>query len=178
MAASALGLQLVLPRVFYSDPEVTAGWKARWHLSALAPVMTLATLSLVNEGYLRDSIAAPRPGCEEGSFTFSDCPSFGMFSTQSFAAFSALGQGTGVFLGDTLKWSDGRFNGGAFAGQVGVPLVLSVITAVGRNAGDWESTGQIWTSAGVGVVVGMGTGLMYSLLQRPECGYSGSLLCW
>ena len=37
MALSALGLELVMPRVFYSDPEVTAGWKARWHLSAFAP---------------------------------------------------------------------------------------------------------------------------------------------
>ena len=157
----------------------SAGWKARWHLSALAPVMTLATLSLVNEGYLRESFGAPRPGCEEGAaIPAVDCPSFGMFSTQSFAAFGAFGQGTGVFLGDTLKWSDGRFNGAAFAGQVGVPLVLAVITAVGRTAGDWESSGQVWASAGVGAAVGVGTGLMYSLLQRPECGYSGSLLCW
>ena len=29
-----------MPRVFYADPEVTVGWKARWHVSVLAPIVT------------------------------------------------------------------------------------------------------------------------------------------
>jgi hypothetical protein len=33
--------ELLMPRLFYSDPEVTVGWKARWHVSVLAPAMTL-----------------------------------------------------------------------------------------------------------------------------------------
>ena len=35
MALSSTGLVMIMPRVFYSDPEVTAGWKARWHVSVL-----------------------------------------------------------------------------------------------------------------------------------------------
>lgn len=178
MALSSLGLQLVLPRVFYSDPEVTAGWKGRWHISGLAPIMTLATFTLINEHHLKESFAAQRPGCDDTTAGFEECRTFGMFSSQSLLAFSAFGQGTGVFIGDTLKWSDGRFNAGAFTGEVGVPLVLAVITAIGRTSGNWESGGQVWASAGVGAGVGLGTGLLYSLMQRPECGYTGSLLCW
>lgn len=178
MALSALGLELVMPRVFYADPEVTAGWKARWHLSAFAPIMTLAALTLVNEHHLKNSFESRRPGCDDTNGFYSECSTYGMFSSQSLLAFSALGQGTGVFLGDTLKWSDGRFNAGAFTGQVGVPLVLAIITAVGRTSGNLETGGQVWASAGVGAVVGLGTGLVYSLMQRPECGYTGSLLCW
>ena len=178
LALSSLGLELVMPRVFYADPEVTAGWKARWHLSAFAPIMTLATLTLINEHHLKSSFESPLPGCEAVNPADPACAGSGMFSSQSLLAFSALGQGTGVFLGDTMKWSDGRFNAGAFTGQVGIPLVLGIITAVGRTSGNLETGGQVWTSAGVGTLVGLGTGLVYSLMQRPECGYTGSLLCW
>jgi hypothetical protein len=178
MAISAAGFELVMPRVFYADPEVTAGWKARWHLSVLAPIMTMASFSLLNEVTLKDSFAGHRPGCDETNQGTPGCTSFGMLSTQSFFAFSALGQGTAVFLIDTTKWSDGRFNAGALAGEVGVPLVLSIITAVGRGAGNWESGGQVWGSAGIGFGAGLGTGLLYAILQRPECGYSGNLICW
>lgn len=178
MALSTWGLQLVMPRVFYADPEVTAGWKARWHLSVLAPMMTLAAFTLVNEQHLKSSFESPLPGCEDRPEDPRCVGQFGMFSSQSLLAFSSFGQGAGVFLGDTLKWSDGRFNAGAFTGNVGVPLVLSVITAIGRTSGNLESGGQVWASAGVGAAVGLGTGLLYSLMQRPECGYTGSLLCW
>lgn len=178
LALSASGLQLLMPRVFYSDPEVTVGWKARWHLSVLAPAMTLATLSLINEQTLKESLKGYRPGCQEENQGAPGCTSFGMFSTHSFVAFSALGQGAGIFLIDTTKWSGGRFNGGAFAGHVAVPLVLAVLTAIGRSAGEWESSGQVWASGAVGVATGFALGTTYALLQRPECGYSGSLLCW
>jgi hypothetical protein len=179
MALSAAGFELVMPRVFYSDPEVTAGWKARWHVSVLAPLMTLTTLTLLNEQTLKDSFAGHRPGCDDtNQGIVSNCTSFGMLSSQTFLAFGALGQGLGVFIVDTTKWSDGKFNAGAFTGEIGVPLVLSVITAVGRTSGNWESAGQVWGSAGVGLGVGLGTGLIYALAQRPECGYSGGLICW
>jgi hypothetical protein len=173
MAISSLGLQLVMPRVFYSDPEVTAGWKGRWHVSALAPIMTLATLTLINEHHLKDSFASPRPGCDDTNTANPSCQTYGMFSSESFLAWSAFGQGTGVFLADTFKWSDGRFNPGAFTGEIAVPLVLAVVTSIGRTSGEWETGGQVWASAG-----GLGTGLLYSLMQRPECGYTGSLICW
>jgi hypothetical protein len=166
-ALSAGGIALLMPRVFYSDPQVTVGWKARYHVSVLAPVMTFTALTLANEVFLKDWIEGG-PGCT----------SYGTLSSHSFFAFSALGEGTGVFLADTLKWSDGRFHGGAFVGHVGVPLVLSIITAVGRSAGNWESAGQVWGSAGIGLGTGLGTGLLYALMQRPECGYTGKLICW
>jgi hypothetical protein len=178
MALSAAGFELIMPRVFYSDPEVTAGWKARWHLSVLAPLMTITTITLLNETALKDQFAGHRPGCDETNQGTPGCTSFGMLSSQTFLAFGALGHGTAVLLVDTTKWSDGHLNAGALAGEVGVPLVLSVITAVGRGSGNWESGGQIWSSAGIGFGAGLGMGLLYSVMQRPECGYTGSLVCW
>jgi hypothetical protein len=178
MAISAMGFELVMPRVFYSDPEVTVGWKARWHLSVLAPVMTLTTLSLLNEHYLKDSFKGHRPGCDDTNQGGPGCDSYGMLSTHSFAAFSALGQGAGVFFVDTLKWSKGNFNAGAFVGNVGVPLILGTLTAIGRTSGNWETGAQVWSSAGIGLVSGFGLGVLYALLQRPECGYTGNLVCW
>jgi len=177
MALSSAALQVLMPRVFYSDPEVTVGWKARWHVSVLAPSMTLFALSMFNEAYLKDEFQSLRPDCEkEGDHR--TCREYGLFSTQSMLAFSSLGQGAGVFLVDTIKWSGGRFNFGGFMGNVGVPLVLAVLTAVGRTSGNWETGAQVWTSAGVGVGTGVGMGVLYAIAQRPECGYSGGLLCW
>ncbi len=178
MAFSAMGIELFSPRTFSSDPEVTTGWKARWHVSALAPIMTYATLAYLNEHNLKSSFAGQRPNCPDSALTNPACQSFGMFSTETFIAFSALGHGTGVFLADTLKWSHGEFHGGAFTLEVGVPFVLSVLTAVGRTAGDWESGGQVWGTAGVGLGVGLGLGVLYAMMQRPECGYTGNLICW
>ncbi len=178
MAVSSAGLVMIMPRVFYSDPEVTAGWKARWHLSVLAPTMTLAALTLLNEVSLKDSIASFRPGCSDANRGVAGCESYGMFSSPSFFAASSLGQGTGIFLVDTIKWSGGRINGGALVGDVAAPLVLSVLTAVGRGSGNWETGGQVWGSAGLGLGAGLGMGVLYALLQRPECGYSGGMICW
>ena len=86
---------------------------------------------------------------------------------------SALGQGLGVFLVDTIKWSGGRLNGGSLAMNVGVPAVLGVITTVGRSAGNWETGAQAWGSAGIGLALGLGLGALYGAAQRPECGYGG-----
>jgi hypothetical protein len=180
MALSSMALQVLMPRVFYSDPEVTVGWKARWHVSVLAPSMTLLALSLANQAYLKDEFESLRPECED-VFTDAEngsCLEYGMFSTQSLLAFSAFGQGTGLFLVDTIKWSGGRFNFGGFMGNVGIPLVLAVLTAVGRTTGNWESAGQVWSSAGLGAGLGLGMGALYGVAQRPECGYSGGLICW
>lgn len=176
-AISAMGLVLVMPRVFYSDPEVTAGWKARWHLSVLAPTMTIATLSLLNESWLKGELKGNRPGCSEDELR-PGCPSYGMFSTPTFAAFGALGQGAGVFLTDTLKWSNGRFHFGPFMGDLAAPAILAVMTGVGRSAGNWEDSGQVWGSAAISFAIGMGVGTLYAVSQRPECGYTGSLICW
>jgi len=178
MTLSAIGMQLIMPRVFYSDPEVVVGWKARWHVSVFAPVMTVTTLALFNEQLLKNEIGGHRPGCDTNSQGGPGCSSYGMLSTQSFAASAAFGQGLGTFLVDTLKWSDGQFNFGAFAGNTAVPGVLAIITTAGRGAGNWETAGQAWGSAGIGLLTGVGIGALYASAQRPECGYSGSLICW
>ena len=47
---------------------------------------------------------------------------------------------------------------------------------IGLTSGNWESGGQVWGSAGIGLGEGLGTGLLYSLMQRPECGYGGDLI--
>jgi hypothetical protein len=178
LAVSAGAVELIMPRIFYSDPEVTAGWKARWHVSVLAPTMTLATIALFNEVVLKHDIKGRLPGCDDGNLDSPSCASYGFMSSQSFAAFAAVGQGTAIFLVDTLKWSHGNVNAGGLIGHVALPLVLGVVTTVGRTAGNLESGGQAWGSAGIGLVSGLGMGLLYGLMQRPECGYTGSLICW
>jgi hypothetical protein len=178
MALTAAGVELLMPRVFYSDPEVTVGWKARWHISVLAPSMTLLALAVVNEQYLKPAFKGDRPGCDDTNRGVKGCDSYGMFSTPAYTAFSAFGQGLGVFLVDTIAWSGGRVNAGSLLMNVGVTGTLGVITTVGRTAGNWESGGQAWASAGVGAVVGLGMGVLYAALQRPECGYGGNLICW
>jgi hypothetical protein len=172
------GTELVMPRFFYSDPEATVGWKSRWHVSVLASAMTLTSLAVLNEYGLKDEFKGYRPGCSAKLEGSSACHTYGMLSTHAFGSFAALGQGGAVFLFDTLKWSDGRFNAGGFVGHVAVPLVASVFTAIGRDAGNFETTKQVLAGAGVGLVSGFLTGAAYALMQRPECGYTGSLICW
>lgn len=178
MVAGA-GTQLLMPRVFYSDPEVTVGWKGRWHVSVLAPVMTLTVLTALNEFALKDAFAGNRPGCDDTNRGIvSHCDSYGMMSTHTFAAASALGHGTGVFVFDTLKWSGGRVNGYALTGNVIAPFVFGVLTGIGRGLGNWENAGQIVLGGVTGLGIGFLSGMTYALMQRPECGYTGSLICW
>jgi hypothetical protein len=56
--------------------------------------------------------------------------------------------------------------------------VLAPLTIVGRAEGNWETSGQAWVSGAIGVVVGFAMGFLYAWLERPECGYTGSLICW
>ena len=91
---------------------------------------------------------------------------------------SALGNGIGVFIFDTFKWSDGRLNGYSLAANIVAPLLLGGVTALGRGLGNWETGGQIVLGGVAGLGIGFLTGMTYSLMQRPECGYTGSLICW
>ncbi len=172
------GTQLLMPRIFYSDPEVTVGWKARWHVSALAPVMTLAGIAILNEYALKDAFDGYRPGCDASNQGGPGCRSFGMMSTHALGGFGALGHGAAVFIFDTTKWSGGRFNGAGFVGNLAIPLVTATLTDVARGQGHYESTGKILVGTGVGLASGFLMGTLYSLMQRPECGYSGSMICW
>ncbi|MBN2194433.1 MAG: hypothetical protein JW751_16570 [Polyangiaceae bacterium] len=177
-AVASLASAVLVPRLSYSDPEVTVGWKARWHVSALAPVMTQVALTMLNEYKLKDAFKEPRPGCPDEDGTGPDCADFGMMSSHTYAAFSALGHGAAVFIFDTAKHSGGRFHGGAFAGEIVTPLVLGLITGIGRGVGDWETGGQVLAGGAAGLGLGFLTGMTYALMQRPMCGYSGALVCW
>ena len=175
---AAGAVQLLMPRIFYSDPESTVGWKARWHVSQLALVMTLTVLTLANEYALKGTIKSFRPGCDATNTPGPNCETYGSPSTHAFGAFSALGNGAGVWLFDMTKWSGGRFNAGSFIGNVFIPAVLAGVTDVGRGAGNFESGGQIIAGSLAGVGFGFLVGMTYSLMSRPECGYSGNMFCW
>ena len=174
------GSQLLMPRVHYAELETTIGWKARWHVSVLAPVMTLTVAALTSEYAIKPAVKGYRPGCDHANRWSPGCATFGAPSTHVFASFSSLGHGTGVFLVDTLKWNDGRFHGGAFAGDVVVPLVAAGFTVIGRMVGrdGHESGGQVLAGAGFGLGLGLLSGVAYSLMQRPECGYGSGVVCW
>ena len=177
----------LMPRVYYNDPESTVGWKARWHISQLAPAMTLTVATLLVNTPIREALESTRPGCtlDETNVAFpgSNCESFGGPSTQAFGAWSAAGAGMGIFLMDTFKYSDGRFSFPAFLGNVMIPLSLAVITSVGRSvepggAEAFESVGQNVAGALPGLGTGLVVGLVYAAFQRPNCGYGDSLFCW
>jgi hypothetical protein len=179
------GLVTVMPRVYYSSPESTVGWKARYHVSVLAPVMSMTALTLLVDGPIRKGIGSTRPGCPSDltGFEGSGCESFGGPSTQAYAAWGAFGGGLGVFLVDTFKYSDSRFNAWSFLGNVVLPLTAGVITDVGRGVAPagtqaYESGGQIVAGTLTGLGSGLILGLGYSLLQRPNCGYGNNLICW
>jgi hypothetical protein len=176
--ATAGLLQLVMPRIFYADPESTVGWKARWHVSQLAPVMTLTVAALASNYLLKDALKDPRPGCDSTNQPGINCNTYGMPSTHALGAFSALGNGAGVWLFDMTKWSGGRFNGASFTGDVILPAILAGVTDIGRVSGNWETGKQVLVGSAAGLVLGFATGTVYALLQRPECGYTGNLICW
>jgi len=172
--------QVLMPRLYWSDTEVTIGTKARWHASVLAPTMFLLTTALFNELVVKPEITSFRPGCGQTNVGVAGCTTFGMPSSHTFVAFSALGHGAGVFLVDSLKWSEGRFNGGAIAGNVALPLIAAGLTYAGRVAG--SPSQEHGDQALVGAAFGLGFGLLaggaYALLQRPECPYGSGVICW
>ena len=176
---------LLMPRIYYSDPESTVGWKGRWHVSVLAPAMTLTALTVLIDSPIKDAIESTRPGCtiEETGVPYEGCETFGGPSTHSFAAWSATGAGTAIFLVDTFKYSDGKFSAGSFIGNVIVPLTASVFTSVARGVAPsgveaYESGGQIIAGALPGLFTGVIIGGAYALLQRPSCGYGNNVFCW
>jgi len=106
-----------------------------------------------------------------------------MPSTQSFAAWGASGAGLGIFLVDTFKYSNGRFNTVGFVGNVGLPVALSVVTSILRGVAPggsyaYEDGGQLAVGALTGFATGALVGIGYSLLERPSCGYGNQIFCW
>ena len=179
-AVVGMSSQVLMPRVYWSDTEVTIGQKARWHASVLAPTMFLMTAAFFNELVVHDAITSYRPGCGPSNAGVPGCTSFGMPSTHTFVAFSSLGHGTGVFLVDTLKWSNGHVSVGAIVGDIGIPLLSSALAFAGRVAGtpSLEHGDQALVGGALGLGFGLLAGGAYALLQRPECPYGAGILCW
>jgi hypothetical protein len=186
----------VMPRVFYSDPTATVGWKGRWHFSVIAPAMTMAAATLLVDLPIKKEAKGARPGCSFNStneaFPGAGCETFGGPSTHLFATWGALGTGTTIFLVDTFKYSDGRFSVPSFIGNIAIPLTASVFGTIGRaiqsgpqpaqpgGAGvfPFEDGGQIAAGAISGLLTGAAIGVTYALLQKPSCGYGDALFCW
>ncbi|MEM9695948.1 MAG: hypothetical protein AAGA56_25620 [Myxococcota bacterium] len=177
----------LMPRIYYSSPDATVGWKARWHISALAPIMTFTSVTLLVDGPVKNAIQSNRPGCTT-DFTLarlpgSECESFGGPSTHAFAAWGSFGYGTAVFLVDTLKYSDSEVSVGSLVGNVALPFSTAILSSVARaqagsGAEGHESAGQIVAGTLPGVAVGALLGLGYAWLQEPDCGYGGYIFCW
>jgi hypothetical protein len=176
----------LMPRIYYSSPDATVGWKARWHISALAPIMSMTAATLLVEYPIRDAIQNPKVDCSVDDtlalIPENGCFHFGGPSTHAFASWGAFGYGTTVFLVDTIKYSDWEFHAGALVGDVVVPLGAAIVTSVARSADGSgvgpESVGQVVAGALPGAVVGALLGLGYSFLQEPDCGYGGFVFCW
>ncbi|WP_437292880.1 hypothetical protein [Sorangium sp. So ce426] len=177
----------LMPRVYYSDPEATVGWKGRWHFSVMAPAMTMTALTLLVDLPIKNALESTRPGCSidetKAAVSDSGCESFGGPSTHAFASWGATGAGTGIFVVDTFRYSSGRFNAGAFIGNVAIPLTASVVTTIARGVapGDTrphENAGQIAIGGVTGFLSGLAVGTAYAMLQRPNCGYGNALFCW
>ncbi|WP_233561230.1 hypothetical protein [Sorangium cellulosum] len=184
-----LGTSVVflMPRVYYSDPEATVGWKGRWHFSVLAPAMTMTALTLLVDLPIKGAIESPRRGCgidqTKTAVSDSNCESFGGPSTHAFASWGATGAGTGIFLVDTFRYSSGRFNAGGFIGNVAFPLTASVVTSIARSVAPegtrpHEHAGQIAIGGVTGFLSGLAVGTAYAMFQRPNCGYGNALFCW
>ncbi|WP_437595807.1 hypothetical protein [Sorangium sp. So ce590] len=177
----------LMPRVYYSDPESTVGWKGRWHFSVLAPAMTMTALTLLVDLPIKDAIESTRPGCgieaTKTALADSGCESFGGPSTHAFASWGATGAGTGIFVVDTFRYSSGRFNAGGFIGHVAVPLTASVVTTIARGVATdgtrpHENAGQIAIGGVTGFLSGLAVGTAYAMFQPPNCGYGNALFCW
>ncbi len=176
----------LMPRVYYSSPDATVGWKARWHISSLAPVMTFAATTAFVNGPLRDTIQSPKQGCSLddtlAQLPDSGCEAFGGPSTHAYAAWGAFGYGAAVWAMDTFYYSDFEWHTGSFIGNVAIPLGAAFLTSAARSADGRgfgpESTGQVVAGALPGLGIGAIVGLGYALMQEPDCGYGGYLFCW
>ena len=176
----------LMPRIYYASPDATVGWKARWHASALAPIMSMVAATWLIDGPIRSAIKSPRDGCTVDQTTphleGSGCESWGSPSSHAFAAWGASGAGFVIFLVDTLKYSDGEFSFPSLLGNVIVPFSAAMVSSIARSADGSgtgpESTGQVFAGAIPGVITGALLGLLYSFAQQPDCGYGGYLVCW
>lgn len=182
-----VGSVSLMPRVYYSSPDATVGWKARWHVSALAPIMTMTALTLMVDNPVKNAIQSPRPLCTVdqtlAALPDSGCETFGAPSTHAYASWGAFGAGASIFLVDTFNYSDSELSVPSLIGNVIVPFGAAIMASVARDAtgggqAGHESPGQIAAGALTGAATGAILGLGYSLMQEPDCGYGGYLFCW
>ena len=176
-----------MPRVYYADPESTVGWKGRWHFSVLAPAMTMTAATMFVDRSVKESLKYTRPSCNQDvtavHFPGSGCESYGGPSTHAFAAWGAAGSGLGIFLVDTLRYSDKRFNVPYFIGEVVLPVSAALLASVSRGVtgsgtASYESGQQIAAGGATGFATGLLVGFGYAMFQPPNCGYGNHLFCW
>ncbi len=110
----------------------------------LAPTLVLLSTILALFNALKSAIGATRPGCSDPKNPCGDSDPYETMSSHSFAGFSAFGQGTAIFLVDTMKYSDGRISGGSLAiGNVDPCRSSSQgVTAAGRGRGESAGRGK------------------------------------
>jgi hypothetical protein len=172
--------QVLMPRIYDSESEVTVGWKARYHLTVLASTGALAGLAALNEYAVKPNITSYRPGCGTSNIGVPGCTTFGMPSTPTFIAFSAFGHGAAVFTVDLWQSNHFKVHPAAAIGDVGIPLVASILTIVGRVAGtpSVEHDDQAVVGAAFGFGFGLLAGGVYSYFKRAECPYGSDVICW
>ncbi len=178
-----VGTATFMPRVYYNDPEATVGWKARYHFSQLGVAAALTSATILVDGPIKNLAEGTRPGCtveeSESGFPGSNCESYGMPSTHSFAAWSTHGAGLAIWIIDAWVYSE-RVNVGSLIPNVVVTGAAATLTSVARGVGTepYEDAAQIGIGVAAGMVTGFLTGLAYSLLQEPNCGYGNDVVCW
>lgn len=178
-----VGTTTLMPRIYYNDPEATVGWKARYHVSQLGVAAALTSATILVDGPIKNLAEGTRPECsvEETEIRAegSNCESYGMPSTHSFAAWSAHGAGLAIWIIDAWVYSE-RVDVGSLIPNVVVTGVAATLTSVARGVGTepYEDPAQIGVGVAAGMITGFLVGLPYALLQEPNCGYGNNVICW
>ena len=188
------------PRFYFDSKErPSPSWHGAWHISSITPAVAMVGLTLLVEFPIKDELESPRPGCSVAQTLVRanarNCATFGGPSTHAFASWGATGAGLGIFLVDTLKYSDGKVSAPAFLGQVAIPFAASILVSVGRGVDlnndtytegipnpitlqPFESRGQILAGALHGFLGGLTVGVAYAMLRPPSCGSANAVFCW
>ncbi|NUO48232.1 MAG: hypothetical protein HOV80_05165 [Polyangiaceae bacterium] len=178
-----VGTVTLMPRIYYNDPEATVGWKARYHVSQLGVAAALTSATILVDGPIKNLAEGTRPDCtpEETEIRAdgSNCESYGMPSTHSFAAWSAHGAGLAIWIIDAWVYSE-RVYVGSLIPNVVVSGVAATLTSIARGVGTepYEDPAQIGVGVAAGMITGFLVGLPYALLQEPNCGYGNNVICW
>ena len=177
-AVAAMGSQVLMPRVFFSDPNVTVGWKARWHVSVLAPAMTLTALAFLNESAVKGGSRLLSPGVQReqrGDRKLSRLRLPLLPGVRSLVGVCARDGGLRDRHAEVERRPTER---GGVRGRCGA--ASRSCRADRRRSGGGKlgrpRSGSSFERGGPGVRSRHGDRV--SLLARPECPYGSGLICW